>query len=52
MDHKEPHHHKHHHEEHHQQTGDTRRLPFHPGWLYGLGMLLTILVVLVWTLLY
>ncbi len=51
MDHEQPHHHKHHREEPHPTTGGERKLPFHPSWLYVAGFVLTIIVILVWTLL-
>ena len=51
MEHEQPHHHKHHREEPHHTTGGGRKLPFHPGWFYGVGIVLTIIVILVWTLL-
>lgn len=47
-DHQHGHDHDHHHE--HHQPGMGGRLPIHPAWFYGLGFVLVLLVVLVWTL--
>ena len=51
MDHEGPHHHKHHREPDKHPDPNRRTLPFHPGWLYGVGFVLVLLVILVWTLL-
>ncbi len=57
MDHKEQHHLKHQkdrdrkkkeHQAHEREAG-KKRLPFHPGWLVVVGVVLTLAAVLVWT---
>jgi hypothetical protein len=58
VDHKERHHLHHEKEreekkrEHaaHEREQEKKGLPIHPGWLLGLGIVLTLLAVLVWTL--
>jgi hypothetical protein len=49
MDHEAPHHHKHHREPDKHPEPRGRSLPLHPAWLYGLGFVLMLLVVLAWT---
>ena len=58
MDHKEQHHQKHEKErehekkEHkaHEQQEMKSALPFHPAWLFGVGAVLALAAVLIWTL--
>jgi hypothetical protein len=59
MDHKEQHH-LHHQKEReqkkkeekaHERAEEKSALPFHPAWLVGLGVVLVLAAVLVWTLL-
>ena len=60
-DHEHPHEHPHGHPHHDHEHGDHHhhgdhpttgsRLPIHPAWFYGIGFVLVMLVVLVWTLL-
>jgi hypothetical protein len=58
MDHKEQHH-QHHEKEReqhkkekkeHERRQDKNQLPIHPAWLLGLGMILVVAALLVWTL--
>ncbi len=59
MSHADPHHHHDHghdhnhghHDHHHTTGGHGKKPPIHPGWLYGTGIVLTILVIVVWTML-
>jgi len=58
MDHHAEHHEHHEHErEHHKKEQEAHEraeeqkssLPIHPAWFYGLGFIMVLLVVLVWT---
>jgi hypothetical protein len=58
MDHKEQHH-QHHEKEReqhkkekkeHEHQQEKSRLPFHPAWLLGVGFVLVVAAILVWTL--
>jgi hypothetical protein len=59
MDHKEQHHlqhekereHKKKEEQEHERRQQKKLLPFHPAWLFGIGVALVLVAVLVWTLL-
>jgi hypothetical protein len=60
MDHKEQHQQKHEkereHEKHehkkHEQGGAKGGLPFHPAWLFGVGAVLALAGIVIWTLLW
>jgi quinol-cytochrome oxidoreductase complex cytochrome b subunit len=57
VDHKEQHHQKHVHEreeekkeqKEHEREDDKSWLPFHPAWLVGIGVVLVVAAVLIWT---
>ena len=51
MDHKEQHHQKHEKKEHkeHERQEEKSLLPFHPAWLFVLGVVLVGVALLVWT---
>jgi hypothetical protein len=57
MDHKEQHHlhhqqereHKKKEQKEHEREQEKKLLPVHPAWLFGLGVVLVLLAILVWT---
>jgi hypothetical protein len=58
MDHREQHHlkhekerkHEHKERQEHERAARKKLLPFHPAWLFGVGAVLALVAVLVWTL--